>query len=315
MAALVCDVCGGKLVMDESRQFSKCDSCGLEYSVDTMREMIKALEGAELNVKGVATDDSLVEYAYSMIDQNVSEAEAKFKEALQINPKNSKAWKGLYDCQKWSFYFDRRLKRFSFQYLNEEVYGHGKIYQAYTVKSGDDYSTCELLYDSIPGELKLTNPNGGGLSPGHANVVFGNWYLSVYGVSRISRIISSDKQSAVEKYLQNAINCAENEQESQSIKKAIYRDEEEAKEILQAINKRLIKLNTSLYLKRKEEIVNSEKRFRDKRDRCLERYSKLSFGGECKNNPSHLQDYCQIDLRNLDNLFEPYINTDCLLIL
>lgn len=40
MKQLVCDVCGGKLIMDKSRQFSTCESCGLEYPIDAMKKMM-----------------------------------------------------------------------------------------------------------------------------------------------------------------------------------------------------------------------------------------------------------------------------------
>lgn len=40
MAALVCDLCGGKLVMGAGG-IAVCDSCGMEYSTERMREKVK----------------------------------------------------------------------------------------------------------------------------------------------------------------------------------------------------------------------------------------------------------------------------------
>ena len=37
MAALVCDICGGKLIVGAGG-ITVCDSCGMEYSVERMRE-------------------------------------------------------------------------------------------------------------------------------------------------------------------------------------------------------------------------------------------------------------------------------------
>lgn len=40
MAALVCDICGGKLIVGAGG-ITVCDSCGMEYSVERMREKSK----------------------------------------------------------------------------------------------------------------------------------------------------------------------------------------------------------------------------------------------------------------------------------
>ena len=37
MELLMCDVCGGKLVMQEGK-IAKCEYCGLEYSTESLRE-------------------------------------------------------------------------------------------------------------------------------------------------------------------------------------------------------------------------------------------------------------------------------------
>ena len=43
MAALVCDICGGKLVMG-SGGIAVCDSCGMEHSPDRMKEKVQEQE-------------------------------------------------------------------------------------------------------------------------------------------------------------------------------------------------------------------------------------------------------------------------------
>ena len=45
MAALTCDICGGKLVMG-SGGIATCDSCGVEYSLERMREKIQEIRGS-----------------------------------------------------------------------------------------------------------------------------------------------------------------------------------------------------------------------------------------------------------------------------
>lgn len=44
MAALICDICGGKLVMG-SGGIAVCDSCGMEHSPDRMKEKIQEVKG------------------------------------------------------------------------------------------------------------------------------------------------------------------------------------------------------------------------------------------------------------------------------
>lgn len=44
MAALVCDICGGKLVMG-SGGIAVCDSCGMEHSPDRMKEKVQEIKG------------------------------------------------------------------------------------------------------------------------------------------------------------------------------------------------------------------------------------------------------------------------------
>ncbi len=44
MAALVCDICGGKLVMG-SGGIAVCDSCGMEHSPDRMKEKSSGNQG------------------------------------------------------------------------------------------------------------------------------------------------------------------------------------------------------------------------------------------------------------------------------
>ena len=45
MAALVCDLCGGKLIMGAGG-VATCDSCGMEYSPERMKEKVAAFAKA-----------------------------------------------------------------------------------------------------------------------------------------------------------------------------------------------------------------------------------------------------------------------------
>lgn len=45
MNALKCDICGGRLVMDDSREFAVCEFCGTKYLTSTLREKIQEIQG------------------------------------------------------------------------------------------------------------------------------------------------------------------------------------------------------------------------------------------------------------------------------
>lgn len=45
MAMLVCDVCGGNLQMDAGSKTATCQFCGMQYSVERMREKIQEIRG------------------------------------------------------------------------------------------------------------------------------------------------------------------------------------------------------------------------------------------------------------------------------
>ena len=122
MSKLVCDICGGKLIMADNRQSSACESCGVEYTLNAMKDMMAALEGVELKVQGISTTQSLVDYAYSFIDTNVDEAEAQFKGALKIDSKCWQAWEGLFSCD-YRRYHSQNYKGT----IPNQVYISGKV--------------------------------------------------------------------------------------------------------------------------------------------------------------------------------------------
>lgn len=91
MAALVCDLCGGKLIMGAGG-IATCDSCGMEYSVDRMKEKVQ-------EVKGVVQVDSahlignflrMAQNAYA--SNNKAEAESYCNKIIETEPTNQQAW-------------------------------------------------------------------------------------------------------------------------------------------------------------------------------------------------------------------------------
>ena len=58
MGKLQCDICGGTLVMQSGGQSAVCDSCGMQYSVERVREKVREIRGV-VSVEGtVRTQDA-----------------------------------------------------------------------------------------------------------------------------------------------------------------------------------------------------------------------------------------------------------------
>jgi len=99
MAALVCDICGGKLVMGAGC-VAVCDSCGMEHSRDRMREKVQEIKGT-VEVSNFASVDSLMKRGYIMLEDcqgrdgiEYGKAYKCFDKVLEINPEYAPAYIG-----------------------------------------------------------------------------------------------------------------------------------------------------------------------------------------------------------------------------
>lgn len=91
MAALVCDLCGGKLIMGAGG-IATCDSCGMEHSADRMKEKVLEIKGV-VRVDNTHMVDNYLEMANSAYKaDNNSEAESYCNRIIEIDPTNYKAW-------------------------------------------------------------------------------------------------------------------------------------------------------------------------------------------------------------------------------
>lgn len=91
MAALVCDLCGGKLVMGAGG-IAVCDSCGMEHSADRMKEKVQEIKGT-VRVDNSHMVENYLEMAQSANDAgNNAEAESYCNKIIEIEPTNYKAW-------------------------------------------------------------------------------------------------------------------------------------------------------------------------------------------------------------------------------
>lgn len=98
MAALTCDLCGGKLVMGAGG-IATCDDCGMEHSSERMKEKVQELKGTVQGNKEttVRTDnthniDNYLEMAQNAYNSNnQSETELYCNKVLEVEPTNYKA--------------------------------------------------------------------------------------------------------------------------------------------------------------------------------------------------------------------------------
>lgn len=91
MAALVCDLCGGKLIMGAGG-IATCDSCGMEHSANRMKEKVQEIKGT-VQVDNSHMIDNYLEMAETAKESgNNTEAEAYCNKILEIDPTNYSAW-------------------------------------------------------------------------------------------------------------------------------------------------------------------------------------------------------------------------------
>ena len=93
MAALQCDICGGKLVMGAGG-IATCDSCGMEHSTDRMKEKVQEIKGA-VTVSNIADITSLMKRGWLLLeDSDWKQADEYFNKALDIDPEHAPAYVG-----------------------------------------------------------------------------------------------------------------------------------------------------------------------------------------------------------------------------
>ena len=93
MAALTCDICGGKLVMGTGG-VAVCDSCGMEHSKDRMQEKVQEIKGT-VEVSNIASIDSLLKRGHLELENSQwDDAYDYFNKVLDVDPENIPAYIG-----------------------------------------------------------------------------------------------------------------------------------------------------------------------------------------------------------------------------
>lgn len=91
MSALVCDLCGGKLVMGAGG-IAVCDSCGMEHSADRMKEKVQEIKGT-VRVDNTHMVTTYLEMAATALEAgNNEEAENYANKVIEIDSRSAKAW-------------------------------------------------------------------------------------------------------------------------------------------------------------------------------------------------------------------------------
>lgn len=91
MAALVCDLCGGKLVMGAGG-IAVCDSCGMEHSADRIKEKVQEIKGT-VRVDNTHMVTTYLEMTATALEaENNEEAENYANKVIEVDPRSARAW-------------------------------------------------------------------------------------------------------------------------------------------------------------------------------------------------------------------------------
>lgn len=113
MAALQCEICGGKLIGKPGGVF-ECDSCGMEYSTEWAKAKIQEIRGTvqvegtvevtgTVKVEGGANKESLLKRGYLLLeDGDWKGADECFDQVLNIDPECAEAYVGKF-CATFKF--------------------------------------------------------------------------------------------------------------------------------------------------------------------------------------------------------------------
>ena len=106
MAALVCDICGGKL-MAKSGGIFECEYCGMQYDKTRIQEMVQEIKGTvkvegtvqvsgTVKVEGAANKENLLKRGFVQLeDGNWDAAKESFNQILAMDSENGDAYLGL----------------------------------------------------------------------------------------------------------------------------------------------------------------------------------------------------------------------------
>lgn len=95
--SLICEQCGGNIILDNSHEFGRCEYCLAEFIIKNDEIIYKVTQNIIKHVYGIEGKDveELLVDGYNLIDlRDDKKANAKFSKALNIEPDNWYAWLG-----------------------------------------------------------------------------------------------------------------------------------------------------------------------------------------------------------------------------
>lgn len=95
--SLICEQCGGNIILDNSHEIGTCESCFAQFVVKQDQIIQKITQNITKHVYGYQGKDveELVAEGYGLLDLgNKRQANAKFKRAIDIEPDCWNAWLG-----------------------------------------------------------------------------------------------------------------------------------------------------------------------------------------------------------------------------
>lgn len=106
MAKLECDVCGGAIEIQQGGQIGICDSCGLKYSMDRIKEKVQEIrgtvkiEGAVETFTGNSEKERLLKNAEVLMNLgNISSAKETYEHIIDVYPEEVRAYVGKFYCE------------------------------------------------------------------------------------------------------------------------------------------------------------------------------------------------------------------------
>lgn len=136
MAALQCEICGGKLVGKPGGLF-ECEYCGVEYSTEWAKAKIQEIRGTvkvegtvdvkgtvkiegPVEIKGGVSIDNLIKRGQMALeDEDWERAEAAFEEALKIDAERGECYWGLL-CARYAYPNADKLLRAKYNQLRTD---------------------------------------------------------------------------------------------------------------------------------------------------------------------------------------------------
>lgn len=95
--SLICEQCGGNIILDDSHEFGTCEYCYAQFAVKEDKIIYKVTQNITKHVYGYQGKDveELLTDAYTLMDLgDDAKANAKFKQALNLEPDNWCSWLG-----------------------------------------------------------------------------------------------------------------------------------------------------------------------------------------------------------------------------